>query len=437
MKKMSKVAIIGFPNVGKSTLFNRLLKKKKSLVHSLPGMTRDMVTATCRLDGNSFLLIDTGGFFDSAEDIFSPLVRKKAWEASESADILLFILDGKREFLPAEEELYFSLKRLDKPIIVIVNKLDSPHEEIKLADYFRLGEEDIIPISAEHKRNLKTLEKKILDNLPSAAAEKEDIEALKIALVGRINVGKSSLVNRLCGQDKLIVSEIPGTTRDSTDTLIYRDKKAFCLVDTAGIRKLSRTKDKREQASILKAKKDIKRADVVCLILDAQEFPTRQDTAIGHLAKESGKPLILALNKWDLISEEVKNSDIFKQKSFHKLDFISYAPIIYISALSGKRVVKILDLAEVIHAKGSKKLPTNQLNKFLVWVNENHPPLSRKKRKMRIKYMTQAGVLPPTFILFTHSKASLSPSYEKHFIHMLRERFDFSGSPVRLVLKRN
>jgi GTP-binding protein len=318
-----------------------------------------------------------------------------------------------------------------------VNKLDSLQEEDKLADFFRLGEEDIIPISAEHKRNLTLLKEKILMILPEDSPKKEEIQALKIALVGRINVGKSSIVNKLCGEEKLIVSEIPGTTRDSTDTLIYRNKRAFCLVDTAGIRKLSRTKDKREIAGILKAKKDIRRADVVCMILDAQEFPTRQDTAIGHLAEESGKPLLLVLNKWDLIPEEVKNSDIFKEKSFHKLQFISYAPIITISALSGKRVVKILDMAETVYEAGSMKIATSRLNKFLAWVNENHPPISKKKRKIKIKYISQAAVFPPTFILFTHSKTPLSPSYKKHFIHLLREHFGFSGTPIRLILKKN
>lgn len=434
---MTKVAIIGFPNVGKSTLFNRLLKKKKSLVHSLPGMTRDWVSSPCRVGNKNFELVDTGGFFDSHEDCFSTQVKEKAWEASCAADILLFILDGKRDLLPAEEELYRSLKKLDKPIFVVVNKIDSLSEEEKIGDYFRLGEEQIIAISAEHKRNLEELEEKISEVLPSTQQDEELAKHLKIAIVGRINVGKSSLVNRLCGHKKLIVSEIPGTTRDSTDTLIYRDKKAFCLVDTAGIRKLSRTRDKREKASIIKAKKDIAKADIVCLIMDAVEFPSRQDTAIAHLAKESGKPLILALNKWDLIPEEKKSPEIFKEKAYGKLDFVSYAPFLFISALSGKRAVKILDIAEEVYSNGCKKISTYRLNEFLAWINRNHPAVSRKKRKIKLKYMTQKNILPPTFILFTHSKASLAPAYEKFFIHLLREKFDYSGTPIRLVLRIN
>jgi len=255
MKKSAKVAIIGFPNVGKSTLFNRLLKEKRSLVHSLPGMTRDQVSALCTLEKKKFILVDTGGFFDIQEDPLTSQIKAKAWEASQEANLLLFVLDGKRELLPAEEELFLSLKRLNKPILVVINKIDSASEEEKVGDYYRLGEEKIFAVSAEHKRNLEGLESSILEILPPSIPEKKELEPLKIAVVGRINVGKSSIVNCLCGKEKLIVSEIPGTTRDSTDTLILRNKKAFSLVDTAGIRKLSRTRDKREKASIIKAKR--------------------------------------------------------------------------------------------------------------------------------------------------------------------------------------
>ena len=437
MKKLTKIAIVGFPNVGKSTLFNRLLKEKKSLVHSLPGMTRDQVSGVCSLEDKKCVLIDTGGFFDTQEDPLSSQIREKAQEAAEDADILLFVLDGRRDLLPAEEELYLSLKRLNKTILVVINKVDSPSEEAKIGDYYRLGEEEVFAISAEHKRNLDILEQTLLDLIPTTDFDKEESGFLKIALVGRINVGKSSIVNRLCGEERLIVSEIPGTTRDSTDTLIYRDKKAFCLVDTAGIRKLSRTKDNREKASIIKAKKDITRADVICMIIDAQEFPTRQDSAIAHLSQESGKPMIVALNKWDLIQKNTHTIEEFKNKCYSKLDFVSYAPILFISALSGKRVVKILGLAEQVYANGKKRVGTSQLNNFLSWVNTNCPPLSKKKRRMKIKYMTQKRTLPPTFILFTHSRVSLAPSYEKFFTQLLREKFDLWGTPIRLVLRMN
>ena len=436
MKDLTRVVIVGFPNVGKSSLFNRLLKEKKALVHSLPGMTRDCIAAPCRLEGKKFVLVDTGGFFDCKEEPLSFKIKEKAWEASRTADILLFVLDGKREILPAEEELFLSLRKLNKPILAVLNKIDSEREEMKIADYYRLGAEKIFAISAEHKRGLENLKAAIASLLPSSYAREEERKPLRIAIVGRINVGKSSLINCLLGEERLIVSEIPGTTRDSMDTLIVRNRKVFCLVDTAGIRKLSRARDKREKASIIKAKKNIAQADVICLIMDAQEFPTHQDVAIASLACESGMPLLLALNKWDLVPERSKSSQEFRGRAYRKLSFVSYAPLVLVSALTGKGVLKILDLAERIYENGCKRIETSRLNDFLTWIMETHPPLTKEKRRVKIKYMTQKGILPPTFLLFSHSPASLSPFYEKFFLQKLRERFDFWGTPLRIILRK-
>jgi GTP-binding protein len=437
MKSLPQVVLLGFPNVGKSTLFNRLLGRKASLIHTLPGMTRDAVSALAELEGKKFILTDTGGLFDSPEAPLGRAVSEKAWGAARKADILLLVLDGRRDLSPAEEELFASLKKLGKPVIVVLNKIDSEVQENRSGDWYnRIKVDTILAVSAEHKRNLEELERKLAGLLPGEASETQGQRPLRLGIIGRINVGKSSLINRLCGESRLIVSSLPGTTRDSTDTFVVRNRKIFCLVDTAGIRRLSRTRDKREKAGIIRAKRDIDRADVICQVLDAGEFPTRQDIAVARLAAASGKPFLLALNKWDLIPRG-ESPRVLKASVFRAMSFVSYAPLLFVSAVTGKGVVKILDQAEVVYECGSRKVETSRLNEFLVWINATRPPLSKTKRRLKIKYMTQKDIRPPTFILFTHQPAALHPAYEKFFLQALRERFGFRGTPLRLVLRRS
>jgi len=437
MKSLPQVVIIGFPNVGKSTLFNRLLGRRQSLVHSLPGMTRDTVSGLAELRGKRLILTDTGGVYDPSGAPLAAAVAEKSWGAARRADVILLVLDGKRELAPAEEELSLSLRKLGKPVILVLNKVDSDSQESRLGDYYnRLKTETIVAVAAEHKRNLDELEEKLAAVLPEVSAGKEDQRALRVAIIGRINVGKSSLVNRLCGEDRLLVSRVPGTTRDSTDTFVIRDKKLFCLVDTAGVRRLSRTRDEREKAGIIRARKDINRADVLCQVLDAGEFPTRQDIAIAHLAYESGKPLLLALNKWDLIPKG-ESPQVIKASVFRGMPFVSYAPLIFVSARTGKGAVKILDLAEELYERSSQKVDTPRLNEFLAWINTNRPPLTKTKRRLKIKYMTQRGIRPPTFWLFARNPSALLPAYEKYFLQALRERFGLWGTPLRLVMRKS
>jgi GTP-binding protein len=437
MKSLPQVAIVGIPNVGKSTLFNRLLGRKESLVHSLAGMTRDAVPALGEIRGKKVILTDTGGLGDPSEAPLAAAVSEKAWAAVRKSDALVLVLDGKRDLAPAEEELFSSLRKLGKPLVVVLNKIDSPVQESRLGDYFnRLRTDAIVPVAAESKRNLDELEETLAALLPGSPVDGESLRPLRIAVIGRINVGKSSLVNRLCGEERLIVSPVPGTTRDSTDTYVVRNKKIFCLVDTAGVRRLSRTRDSREKAGIIRAKKDILKADVLCQVIDAGEFPTRQDMTIAHLAFESGKPLVLALNKWDLIPKG-ESPQVIKAALFRGMPFVSYAPLVFVSALTGKGVVKILDRAEEVYESGSREVATPRLNEFLAWINAVRPPLTKTKRRLKIKYMTQKGVRPPTFILFTHSPAALLPAYEKYFLQALRERFDLSGTPLRLVMRKS
>jgi len=440
-KKLPRVVILGYPNAGKSTLFNRLLGQKKALVHSLPGMTRDLITGVARISDREFLLIDTGGFADGRVDPISSLVRAKALEAARSADLLICLFDSKRALTAGEEELFLEVKKYGRPLLAVINKVDTPEAEPDLSEYYRLGLSDFITISAEHKLNLEYLKEKIVELLPARAGESQSSEQvsrpLKIAIVGRINVGKSSLVNRLCGEERLLVSEIPGTTRDSVDTLITRNKKTYCLVDTAGIRKFSGTKDSREKAGIIRAQKNIEEADVICLVLDIQEFPTRQDAHIASLAHKSGKPLLIALNKWDLAEKQRVNPAEIKAHVFSRLNFVDYAPLVFVSALTGQRVIKILDLAEEVYESASRKLETAILNRFWEKFSREYPPRTKDGATLKVKYIVQKGVRPPAFVLFGHSQAPLLPAYEKFLMDVFRREFGFTGTPLRFFLRKS
>jgi GTP-binding protein len=435
MKKLPRVVIVGFPNVGKSTLFNRLLGEKKALVHSLPGMTRDTVTGLCARYEKPFVLVDTGGMFGVEDEPLSEAVREKAWQAVRGARLVIFLADGRRGLIPAEEELYASLQKLGLPLLAVVNKIDAESQEAAAGDFYRLGAKRLFLVSAEHKRNLDELVEAILEAVPATALETGEERPLRVAIIGRTNVGKSSIINRLCGEDRLLVSERPGTTRDSTDTIVLRGGKAFCLVDTAGIRKLSHVRDMREHAGIIAARKNIPSADVLCQVFELAEFPTRQDAAIAQLAAESGKPLVLALNKWDLLKAEEDASAHLRRSLFRRLEFVSYAPLLFVSARSGKGVVKILDEAERVFRSGTRTVGTAKLNDFLGTALRARPPLARDKSRPKLKYMTQQGILPPTFVLYAHGRARLLPAYEKWLVQALRDRFDLAGTPIRVFVR--
>lgn len=440
LKKLPRVVILGYPNVGKSTLFNRLLGQRKALVHSLPGMTRDLLTGVVRQSGHEYLLVDTGGFTAGETDPISIKVRDKVREAARTGDVLIFLADGQRPLSRGEEELFIQLKKLNRPVLLVVNKIDSPQSQIDLSDFYRLGQPDLLTISAEHKVNLDWLRERILELLPvrpgSGESEQSDENILKIAIVGRINVGKSSLINRLCGEERLLVSEIPGTTRDSVDTLITRNKRNYCLIDTAGLRRFSGASDSREKAGIIRAEKNIKEADVICLVMDIKEFTTRQDARIASLAFKSGKPLIIALNKWDLVEKSRVNPEEIKNYVFDRLHFVDYAPLIFVSAVTGQRVVKILDLAEEVYSAASKKIETRVLNQFWEKFSRIYPPRGLDGSPLKIKYLVQRGIRPPVFILFGHSASKLQPAYEKFLADAFRKNFRFTGTPVIFRVRR-
>jgi GTP-binding protein len=432
-----RVVIVGYPNAGKSTLFNRLLRQKKALVHSLPGMTRDLVAGETLLAGRRVELVDTGGFLDSPAEPFSSQVKAKAWAAAKSADVVLLLLDGQRGLLPVEEDLLRSLRRLGRPFVVAVNKVDTEREKPELGEYYKLGAPHLLFISAEHKLGIGALESAVAGLLPPPP-EGEEIEEprpLRIAIIGRTNVGKSSLVNRLCGRERAIVSELPGTTRDSTDVLIRRGGKAYLLIDTAGIRRFGKVGDGRESAGVVKARKNIPQADVLCLVLDTAEFPARQDGTVASLALDSGKPLLIVLNKWDLAGGEAVDMDVVERALWSRLDFVNYAPVLPVSALSGKNVGRILPLAERVFENGQKLIGTAALNRFVSVLNAENPPMTRKGVRFALKYVTQKTVLPPTFVAFANAREPMAPAYEKYLIQRMRREFGFEGTPVRILLR--
>ncbi len=441
IKKLPEVVIIGYPNVGKSTLFNRLIGQRKALVHSLPGMTRDLITGIAKVATREFLMVDTGGLAIDQSDWFSFRISEKVREAARSAEILIFMIDGKRALSAGEKDLYLELKKLNKPLLVVVNKIDNPEFEPDLSEYYRLGTNDLITISAEHKLNLEYLKERIIQLLPARSFRAEEAEIiarpLKIAIVGRINVGKSSLINHLIGSERLLVSEVPGTTRDSVDVLITRNKKTYCLVDTAGIRKFGGVKDSREKASIIRAQRNIEESDVICLVLDVQEFPTRQDAHIANLALKSGKPLIIALNKWDLVNRSKIDPLEVRKQVFSRLNFVDYAPLVFVSALTGQRVVKILDLAEEVYEAASIKVDTSVLNRFWEKFSREYLPKTKDGSVLKVKYIVQKGVRPPKFVLFGHHQAQLLPAYEKFLAATFRQQFGLYGTPIRFILRRS
>ncbi len=441
MKNPPRVVIVGFPNVGKSTLFNRLAGKRKALIHNQPGMTRDCLEERAVIAGRRVVLVDTGGLFGVMDEPLSARARNSAWRELEKADVVLFVLDSRRDITPVEEDLLSEVRRLGRPVILVVNKVDAQNQETAAAGFYSLGIPDTVFVSAEHRLNLEFLEEALLASLPERpeetpeAAAEEQAETLRIAIVGRINVGKSSLVNRLLGEERLLVSDIPGTTRDSADTLVIRDGRRYSLIDTAGIRKMSGASDSREKAGIIRSKANIRRSDVVCLVMESCNFPTRQDGRIAQLALEAGRPLIIVLNKWDLVNKEAMDTERAKEIIFSRMNFVNYAPVLFVSALSGQRVVKILETAEMVHMSASRKIETSKLNAFLGGISEKQPPRLESGARAKLRYITQKGVRPPTFILFTGSRGRLAKTYEKFLGDALREEFGLFGTPVRIVTR--
>jgi GTP-binding protein len=428
------VAIVGRPNVGKSTLFNRLTGGKKAIVDDLPGVSRDRNYGNVTWENRSFTLIDTGGFDPDPRELMISQIREQVQLAIEEADVIIFLSDGKEGLLPADINLVKMLKACGKKVFFSVNKIEKERDYDNLPEFYELGVEPLYPISAQHGMGITELLNDVADFLPAESPQEEG-KAIRVAIVGRPNVGKSSLVNRILGYKRLIVSEVPGTTRDSIDTPIQYFGERYLLIDTAGIRKKTRVSLRVERYSMVEALKSIERCDIGILILDATQGVTEQDARIGGYLYEQGKGTIIVVNKWDLIEKDTSSMKKYTEEFRYHLRYLDFAPILFISALTGHRVSEALKLAQQVSHAYRKRLSTSELNRVLKETTDKHPLPFYRKRPLKLYYMTQVSTAPPSFVIFTNHPEAIHFSYERYLINQLRERFGFTGVPLRLIFR--
>lgn len=433
------VAIVGRPNVGKSTLFNRIIGRNLAIVEDMPGVTRDRNYAEAEWEDKQFLLVDTGGFEPETEDPMYMKMREQTTLAVEEADFIIFLLDGREGLLPADVEVSQRLRASGKPVIYAVNKVDGDKQEEQLPDFYRLGIDALFPLSAKHGGGFSDLLDELGRLLPSAPAEEADADVSdlpRIAIIGRPNVGKSSFVNALTGEDRMIVSPVSGTTRDAVDSIYRYYGKPYVLVDTAGIRSRGKISQGVEKYSVMRAMKGLGRADVALVLFDVSEGITEQDERIVGLAHEEGKGVIIVLNKWDLVKDKEEAYKKFMMEVQQRLKFADYAPVITISALTRQRITKVFEEIDKVIIEREKRVPTAELNRVFETLAARHePPLYRAKR-VKYYYITQVAIKPPTFIVFVNYPEGVHFSYLRYIENNLREAFGFHGTPVRIYAKR-
>jgi GTP-binding protein len=434
------VAVVGRPNVGKSTLFNRLVGERRAIVEDEPGTTRDRVYGTADWGGSEFTLVDTGGLQDDREIAAESLAeiarrtREQARSAIDEADVIVFIVDAKAGLAAGDHEVADLLRRADKPTILAANKADNAERREAVVDFYELGLGEPIPISAYHGSGTGDLLDRVVEALPEAEEEVET-EGPAIAIVGRPNVGKSRLLNALLGQERSIVSDVPGTTRDSLDTELIWSGRPLTLIDTAGIRRRGRVEPGIERFSVLRSMRAIERADVVLLVIDATEEFTAQDLHIAGYVEEQKKGIVVVVNKWDLVDKTPTSMEEYREKARQALDFMPYAPLVFISAKFGQRVHQVLEAALGVVAERQKRVSTAALNKVLREAVAAHPPASKPGKWLKFYYATQADVSPPTFVFFCNDPVQVHFSYRRYLENKLREEFGFGGTPLRLSFR--
>lgn len=437
---MSKpvVAIVGRPNVGKSTLFNRITGGLVAIVENMPGVTRDRLYRDANWLGHKFALIDTGGieFKDQSTTIPSQM-RKQAEIAMEEADVIIFVVDAQIPPTPEDEMIARTLRKSGKPVILAANKVEHFDQvEGQLYDFLSLGLGEATPISAVHGMNTGDLLDDVISNFPDDDEEEFDPDVIRISVIGRPNVGKSSLVNTMLGKNRVIVSDIPGTTRDAIDSPFEYEGRHYILIDTAGMRRKGRIEELTEQYSVVRSLRAVDRSDVILMLIDAMDGVTEQDKKIAGYAHEAGKAIILVVNKWDLVAKDENTINKYEKAIREELGFMQYAPTMFISAKTGQRVNKILDLVDFVVEQNATRVTTATLNTLLrEWLHLNPPP-SDKGRRLKVRYLTQVGVKPPTFVFFVNDPELMHFSYKRYLENQMRKHFGFEGTPIRIVVRQ-
>jgi len=435
------VVLVGRPNVGKSTLFNRITNTRRSIVTPIAGTTRDTIAQPAEWQGNPFSLIDTGGMFGATNDALHRLVVEHGQKALATADLVVFVVDGREGLIPGDEEIAATLRSVNAPVLVAVNKTDDRRARGRAVEFYTLGFDPIVEVAAEHGEGVGDLLDELVKRFPEtrrdvpAVVEKET----RVAIVGRPNVGKSSLLNRLLKAERSIVSDMPGTTRDTVDALLKWHKRLFRILDTAGIRRPGRVAraGQVESVSVLIARRAIEQADVAVLVIDSVEGATDQDATIAGEAEKTGCGVIIVANKWDLMKGRGQDfSKEFDEKLRRQMKFLDYAPILHLSALTGERTPKLLEAIDRVAESRLRRIPTAELNRFVQAVTAVHPPASPGRREVRILYAAQIGVEPPEFVFFTNVATSFHFSYQRFLINKLRESFGLEGTPVKIQVRR-
>ncbi|SKA83552.1 GTP-binding protein [Caloramator quimbayensis] len=429
------VAIVGRPNVGKSTLFNRLAGKRIAIIEDTPGVTRDRIYCESEWLGHKFTLIDTGGIEPESEDIILQQMRKQAEIAIETSDVILFMVDGKEGLTPADTEVAEMLRKTRKPVVLVVNKVDNLNLEANAFEFYNLGIGDPVTISASSGLGLGDMLDEIIKHFKDEEDDDSQDAEIKVAIIGKPNAGKSSLLNRLSGEERSIVSDIPGTTRDAIDSYVIIGEDKFLFIDTAGIRRKSKVKEDVERYSVLRAIAAVERADVCLVMIDGTEGITEQDEKIAGLAHEAGKGVIIVVNKWDAVEKDDKTMNEFSKTIRNKLSFISYAPIAFISAKTGQKIPKMIELIKHVASQHALRIKTGVLNEVISEAVMMKQPPIEKGKALKIYYATQVSTKPPTFVFFVNDSEIVHFSYERYLENQLRQHFGLDGTPVRLIFR--